>query len=248
MFLNIHFYYWIWILLDLSWNICSYIEIYRIVWPYTLLPQNVKSCYVTINSDLFVMCLMMHIYRLSAHLVIGELTVYCEESYLSSAVISIKDKNILAQRRKNYITEVVTLTLWKLSCHVMGEKHKNFMKCSLSYWVASLCMDPLISTCIDWLMSKIHHGAFVGMIFGEWFNPVPSGAGLFNLWLMDKMLPMTVLCCLWKKSETRKCLLSIPWQNWDNIEVVLKTYELIYGDIHYITNVFCKNVLKLATP
>jgi hypothetical protein len=33
-----------------------------------------------------------------------------------------------------------------------------------------------------------------------------------------------------------------------NIEVVLKTYELIYGDIYYFTNVFCKNVLKLATP
>jgi hypothetical protein len=57
------------------------------------------------------MCLMMHICRLSAHLVIGELTVYCEESFLSLAVVSIKDKNILAQRQKNCITEVVPLTL-----------------------------------------------------------------------------------------------------------------------------------------
>jgi hypothetical protein len=32
-----------------------------------------------------------------------------------------------------------------------------------------------------------------------------------------------------------------------NIEEILKTDELIYGDIHYIINVFCKNVLKLAT-
>jgi hypothetical protein len=30
-----------------------------------------------------------------------------------------------------------------------------------------------------------------------------------------------------------------------NTEAVLKTYELfIYGDIHYSTNSFCKNVLK----
>jgi hypothetical protein len=33
-----------------------------------------------------------------------------------------------------------------------------------------------------------------------------------------------------------------------NIEAILKTDELIYGDIHYIINVCCKNVLKLATP
>jgi hypothetical protein len=90
---------------------CSYIEIYRIVLPYTLSAQNIKSWYVAINSEFFVICLMMHIYRLSAHLVIGKLAVYCEESYLSSAVVSIKDKNILAQRQKNYITEVVTITL-----------------------------------------------------------------------------------------------------------------------------------------
>ena len=57
------------------------------------------------------MCSIMHICRLSAHLVIGELMVYCEESYLSSAVVSIKDKKILAQREKNCITEVVILTL-----------------------------------------------------------------------------------------------------------------------------------------
>jgi hypothetical protein len=127
---------------------CSYIEIYRIVWLYTLSSQNIKIWYVTVNSDLFVMCFMMHICRLSAHLIIGELMMYCEESYFSSAVVSIKDKNILTQRWKNCVTEVVTLTLWKLSYHVMGEKHKNFTKCSLSYWVASLCMDPLIS--INW--------------------------------------------------------------------------------------------------
>ena len=53
----------------------------------------------------------MHIYRLSTHLAKGELIMYCEESYLSSAFVSIKDKNILAQRCKSCITEVVTLKL-----------------------------------------------------------------------------------------------------------------------------------------
>jgi hypothetical protein len=46
--------------------------------------------------------------------------------------------------------------------------------------------------------------------------------------------------------EMRKCLLTLslakPRQN---AEAILKTYELIiYGDTHYITNSFCKNVLK----
>jgi hypothetical protein len=31
-------------------------------------------------------------------------------------------------------------------------------------------------------------------------------------------------------------------------EAILETYELlIYGNLHYITNSFCKNVLKIAT-
>jgi len=41
--------------------------------------------------------------------------------------------------------------------------------------------------------------------------------------------------------------LAKPRQN--AAEAILKTYELfIYGDIQYITNSFCKNVLKRATP
>jgi hypothetical protein len=33
-----------------------------------------------------------------------------------------------------------------------------------------------------------------------------------------------------------------------NAKAILKTYELFtYADIHYITNSFCKNVLKIAT-
>jgi hypothetical protein len=32
-----------------------------------------------------------------------------------------------------------------------------------------------------------------------------------------------------------------------NAEAILKTYALfVYGDIQYITNLFCKNVLKIA--
>jgi len=34
-----------------------------------------------------------------------------------------------------------------------------------------------------------------------------------------------------------------------DVEEVLKNCEVfIYGDVHYINNSFCKNVLKFATP
>jgi hypothetical protein len=32
-----------------------------------------------------------------------------------------------------------------------------------------------------------------------------------------------------------------------NVEAALKNELFIYGDVHYISNSFCKNVLKIAT-
>jgi len=50
--------------------------------------------------------------------------------------------------------------------------------------------------------------------------------------------------------EIRKCLLNTSLaQPRQNIEAILKTYKLfIYGDIHYITKTFCKNMVKIVTP
>jgi hypothetical protein len=50
--------------------------------------------------------------------------------------------------------------------------------------------------------------------------------------------------------EMRKSLLTLslakPRQN---AKAMLKTYQFVYGDMHCITNSFCKkNVLKIATP
>ena len=50
--------------------------------------------------------------------------------------------------------------------------------------------------------------------------------------------------------EIRKRLLNTSLaQPRQNIEAILKTYKLfIYGDIDYITNTFCKNMVKIVTP
>jgi hypothetical protein len=49
----------------------------------------------------------------------------------------------------------------------------------------------------------------------------------------------------------RKRLLALPLAKpkYNTERSSLKTYELfIIGDIHYITDLFCRNVLNIATP
>jgi len=67
----------------------------------------------------------------------------------------------------------------------------------------------------------------------------------------SNMLPVThhyVACIM--TFEIRKRLLNTSLaQPRQNIEAILKTYKLfIYGDIDYITNTFCKNMVKIVTP
>jgi hypothetical protein len=64
-------------------------------------------------------------------------------------------------------------------------------------------------------------------------------------------------CCLWhivmlptQTFEFTKWLLALYWAKARySIKEVMKTYELfLYADIHYFTNTWCKNVLKIAMP
>ena len=50
--------------------------------------------------------------------------------------------------------------------------------------------------------------------------------------------------------EMRKSLLTLSLEKpRQNAKAMLKTYQFVYGDMHCITNSFCKkNVLKIATP
>jgi hypothetical protein len=64
------------------------------------------------------------------------------------------------------------------------------------------------------------------------------------------MLPVTqhyVACIM--TFEIRKRLFNTSLaQPRQNIEAILKMYKLfIYGDIDYITNTFCKNMIKIVT-
>lgn len=65
------------------------------------------------------------------------------------------------------------------------------------------------------------------------------------------MLPVTrhYVACI-RTLEIRKHLFNTSLaQPRQNIEAILETYKLfIYGDIDYITNTFCKNMIKIVTP
>ena len=70
--------------------------------------------------------------------------------------------------------------------------------------------------------------------------------GVLNPFLEGNMIPRHTVMLPAETFEMRKRLLTLslakPRQN---IEAILKSYKLIiYGDIHYITNSFCKTVLK----